>query len=239
MNAFLYGLALQWKLDLRSKTLLITCYLVPFLFFVTMGGIFTTILPGAEETLLPAMTVFGGTMGALIGLPPSLVEIYGSDIRKVYQANGVPLSLGLVLTNLSAFLHLFLMSILLYLLAPVLFDAALPAHPGHYFAELAFFLVVSLSIASIVGLAVKDPAKTSMVSILLFLPSILLSGILFPAELLPEAVATVGKLFPATWGYSLLTEQASTGEPVAPLLLLLALGVVACGLFLRKIRTRQ
>ena len=99
-----------------------------------------------------------------------LVEIYGSDIRKVYQANGVPLSLGLVLTNLSAFLHLFLMSILLYLLAPVLFDAALPAYPGQYFAELAFFLVVSLSIASIVGLAVKDPAKTSMVSILLFLP---------------------------------------------------------------------
>ena len=98
-------------------------------------------------------------MGALIGLPPSLVEIYGSDIRKVYQANGVPLSLGLVLTNLSAFLHLFLMSILLYLLAPVLFDAALPAYPGQYFAELAFFLVVSLSIASIVGLAVKDPAK--------------------------------------------------------------------------------
>ena len=125
MNAFLYGLALQWKLDLRSKTLLITCYLVPLLFFVMMGGIFTTILPGAEETLLPAMTVFGGTMGALIGLPPSLVEIYGSDIKKVYQANGVPLSLGLVLTNLSAFLHLFLMSILLYLLAPVLFDAAL------------------------------------------------------------------------------------------------------------------
>lgn len=54
MNAFLYGLALQWKLDLRSKTLLITCYLVPLLFFVMMGGIFTTILPGAEETLLPA-----------------------------------------------------------------------------------------------------------------------------------------------------------------------------------------
>ncbi len=27
---------------------------------------------------------------ALIGLPPSLVEIYGSDIKKVYLANGVP-----------------------------------------------------------------------------------------------------------------------------------------------------
>ena len=31
------------------------------------------------------MTVFGVTMGALIGLPPSLVEIYSSDIKKVYK----------------------------------------------------------------------------------------------------------------------------------------------------------
>ena len=46
-------------------------------------------------------------MGALIGLPPSLVEIYSSDIKKVYKANGVPLYLGLVLTNISAYIHLF------------------------------------------------------------------------------------------------------------------------------------
>ena len=84
MKAFLYGIALQGRLDIRSKTLLITCYLVPLLFFVVMGGIFTSIMPGTEATLIPAMTVFGVTMGALIGLPPTLVEIYGTDIRKVY-----------------------------------------------------------------------------------------------------------------------------------------------------------
>ncbi len=40
MNGFLYGLALQWKLDIRSKSLLVTCYIVPFIFFLLMGGIF-------------------------------------------------------------------------------------------------------------------------------------------------------------------------------------------------------
>ena len=39
MGAFLYGIYLQWKLDIRSKTLLITCYIVPLLFFAIMGGI--------------------------------------------------------------------------------------------------------------------------------------------------------------------------------------------------------
>ena len=37
------------------------------------------------------MTVLGVSTGALIGLPPSIVEIYGSNIKKVYKANGVPL----------------------------------------------------------------------------------------------------------------------------------------------------
>ena len=114
MGAFLYGVSLQWKLDIRSKTLLITCYIVPLLFFVIMGGIFTSVMPEARYTLIQSMTVFGVTMGALIGLPPSLVEIYSSDIKKVYKANGVPLILGLALTNISAYIHLFLMSIILY-----------------------------------------------------------------------------------------------------------------------------
>ena len=85
MKALLYGIALQWKLDIRSKTLLITCYMVPLLFFAIMGGIFTSIMPESKDTLVPAMTVMGASMGALIGLPPSLVEIYGSGMKKVYK----------------------------------------------------------------------------------------------------------------------------------------------------------
>ena len=73
MGAFLYGISLQWKMDIRSKTLLITCYIVPLLFFVLMGGIFTAVMPDAGKTLIQSMTVFGVSMGALIGLPPSLV----------------------------------------------------------------------------------------------------------------------------------------------------------------------
>lgn len=168
MGAFLYGVFLQWKLDIRSKTLLITCYIVPLLFFAVMGGIFTSVMPQAKETLIQSMTVFGVTMGALIGLPPSLVEIYSTDIKKVYKANGVPLHLGLVLTNISAYIHLFIMSVVLYFAAPLAFNAEIPDNPGRYFISLAVFIAVSLSIASIIGLAVKDQAKTSIVSIIVF-----------------------------------------------------------------------
>ena len=235
MGAFLYGISLQWKLDIRSKTLLITCYIVPLLFFAIMGGIFTSVMPEARYTLIQSMTVFGVTMGALIGLPPSLVEIYSSDIKKVYKANGVPLYLGLVLTNISAYIHLFIMSIILYIAAPLAFNAEIPENPMLYFASLAIFIAVSLSIASIIGLAVKDQAKTSMVSIIIFLPSIMLSGIMFPIELLPKAFEMVGKIFPASWGYKVMADSTFQLENLLPLIVILILAICVCGILLRKV----
>lgn len=235
MGAFFYGVFLQWKLDIRSKTLLITCYIVPLLFFAIMGGIFTSVMPESRYTLIQSMTVFGVTMGALVGLPPSLVEIYGSDIKKVYQANGVPLYLGLVFTNISAYIHLFLMSIILYLAAPLVFNAEIPENPGLYFIGLAVFIAVSLSIAGIIGLAVKDQAKTSMVSIIVFLPSTMLSGIMFPMELLPKAFETAGKMFPASWGYRLMSESTFQFENLLPLIGIFILAVCAGILLLRRI----
>lgn len=235
MRAFLYGVFLQWKLDMRSKTLLITCYIVPLLFFAVMGGIFTSVMPQAKDTLIQSMTVFGVTMGALIGLPPSLVEIYSTDIKKVYKANGVPLHLGLVLTNISAYIHLFIMSVVLYFAAPLAFNAEIPDNPGRYFISLAVFIAVSLSIASIIGLAVKDQAKTSMVSIIIFLPSILLSGIMFPIGLLPKAFQTAGKIFPASWGYRMMADYIFQLKNLVPLTVLFVLAVFACIILLRRL----
>ena len=235
MGAFLYGVFLQWKLDIRSKTLLITCYIVPLLFFAVMGGIFTSVMPQAKETLIQSMTVFGVTMGALIGLPPSLVEIYSTDIKKVYKANGVPLHLGLVLTNISAYIHLFIMSVVLYFAAPLAFNAEIPDNPGRYFISLAVFIAVSLSIASIIGLAVKDQAKTSIVSIIVFLPSILLSGIMFPIDLLPKSFQTAGKIFPASWGYRIMADYIFQLKNLVPLTVLFVLAVFACIILLRRL----
>ena len=237
MKAFLYGVGLQWKLDIRSKSLLITCYVVPLLFFAVMGGIFTSVNPEAKNTLIQSMTVMGVSMGAMIGLPPSLAEIYGSDIRKMYKANGVPLYLGLVSVFLSAFIHLLIMSGIIYLTAHVLFHAELPANLPSYFGSLAVFIAVSLSVGSVLGLLVKSQAKLTMFSQLLFLPSIMLSGIMFPAELLPETLTYAGKLLPAAWGYQMMSDRVFHPGNLWPLAAILAAAAVICGLLLRKLKS--
>lgn len=207
MSGFLYGIALQLKLDIRSKTMLITCYLVPLMFFAFMSGIFTSITPEARYTLIQSMTVFGVSMAAMIGLPSPIVEVYGSDIKNVYKANGVPLYLGVVTQFISAFIHLLMMCVIILLVAPIAFHATSPANLPLYFVSLAIFVAVSLSIGSVLGLMCKTQSKLTMISQIIFLPSIMLSGIMFPIDMLPKALETVGKIFPATWGYKLMASE--------------------------------
>ncbi len=234
MSGFLYGVVLQWKLDIRSKSLLVTCYIVPLIFFLLMGGIFTSVMPEMRSTLIQSMIVMSVSMGAFIGLPPSLVETYASDIKKVYKANGVPLYLGLATMFLSAFIHLMLTCIVILLLAPVLFEAALPIHFAGFFPALAIYIMVSLSIGSILGLIVKNQAKLTMIAQLVFLPSIMLSGIMFPADLLPDFLENVGRIFPASWGYRLMLDHGFQFENLWYFILVFCAAVIACGMLLKK-----
>ncbi len=238
MNGFLYGAALQWKLDIRSKSLLVTCYIVPLIFFLLMGGIFTSVMPEMRSTLIQSMIVMSVSMGAFIGLPPSLIETYGSDIKKIYKANGVPICLGLVTMFLSAFVHLMIACIVIVLLAPVLFEAALPERLPIFFLALAVYIIVSLSIGSVLGLTVKNQAKLTMTAQLVFLPSIMLSGIMFPIDMLPDFLEAIGRIFPASWGYRLMSDNGFCPQNLWYLTVVFFAAVAVCGVALKKQKSK-
>ena len=204
MNAFLYGIGLQWKLDLRNKGVLLTYYAVPLVFFLFIGGIFTSINPDAYKTLIPAMSVFGVSMGAFLGAPTPLIELYGSEMKKAYKVGGIPLWTAAVNNVISGLIHLMIMSTLIYLIAPLAFHADVPASPLTYFVSLAVFITACLGIGTLLGLFLKSDAKLTMISQVFFLPSVMLSGIMFPSSMLPGALQAVGKVFPATWGFESL-----------------------------------
>ena len=234
MNCFLYSLVLQWKLDIRSKSLLVTFYIVPLIFFLIMGGIFTSVMPEMGSTLIQSMIVMSVSMGAFLGLPPSLVEIYGSDIKKIYNANGVPIYLRLLTMVLSAFVHLMMTSIVIVLLAPILFKAILPTQLAIFLLSLTIYIIVSLSIGCILGLTLKNQAKLTMLAQLVFLPSIMLSGIMFPISLLPDFLQVIGHVFPAYWGYRLMLDKGLRLENLWYLILLTCIAVITCILLMNK-----
>lgn len=205
MKAFMYGIVLQFRLDIRSKTMLVTCYLVPLIFFFFMSGIFISVDPSAKNTLIPSMSVFVITMSALIGLPPSLIEIYGGEVKKVYKANGVPVYLGIVTQFISSFLHTFIVCLIIFAVAPIAFGTQLPNNLLTYFCSLISLLFVTLVIGCVLGLLIKSQAKLTMIAMIIFLPSIMLSGIMFPATMLPEFLQYLAYVFPATIGFKAMT----------------------------------
>ena len=236
MKAFVYGTALQWKMDLRSKSLLVTCYLVPLLFFAVVGEIFISVMPQTKETLIYSMTIMGICMGTAIGVPPSLAEIYGTDIRKMYKANGIPVYYGILSTAISSLLHLMILSMIINLPTPVSFDASRPENPAGYFGKVLIFAIVSLSTGAVLGCGIPDPSKIPMFSQIVFLPSIMLSGIMFPVDLLPEGLRTAGKLFPASWAYRWMTGTGSLFENLLPLCGISAAMAFACIWRLRTLK---
>jgi ABC-2 type transport system permease protein len=234
MNAFLYGIGLQWKLDLRNRGVLLTYYAVPLVFFLFIGGIFTSINPESYKTLIQAMTVFGVSMGAFLGAPAPLIELYGGEMKKAYKVGGIPLWTAAAGNVISGLIHLMIMSALIYLIAPVAFHAVVPPCALTYFVTLAVFITACISIGTLLGLFVKSSSKLTMISQIIFLPSIMLSGIMFPADMLPEALQSVGKIFPATWGFASLcsSEWHTTG-------LLVLAGIIVAATFVSVWRIKK
>ena len=212
MNGFWYGLLLQLKLDIRSKTLLITCYIVPLIFFLLIGGIFISVMPEMKSTLIQSMIVMNISMGAIIGLPPTLAETYGSDIQKVYKANGVPIYLGFVTIFLSTFVHLMISSSVIIVLAPLIFEANLPVQLPYFFLGFTMYIIVALGIGGVLGM--------------------------FPIDLLPDFLLIIGRIFPASWGYQLMLDNGFCFENAWYLILILALEVILCSLLLAKQKSK-
>ncbi len=235
MSTFLYGIGLQWKLDFRNKGVVVTYYVVPLVFFAFMGGIFTSINPDAKDTLIQSMTVFAVTMGTILGSPAPLVELYGSDIKKAYKVGGIPLWVGAVNNAISAFIHLMITSAIIYVAAPLIYQATAPESVTQHFLSVALFLLAAIGVGTLLGLFVKATSKLTMLAQIIFLPSVMLSGIMFPLSYLPSVLATIGKLFPATWGFILLTEKFDWAN-VFPLVIIFAIATVLSAFKLSRIK---
>jgi ABC-2 type transport system permease protein len=193
-------------MDMRNKHILIVYYIVPIFFFLLMSGIFSSVMPEYKATLVPSMAIFAVTMGAMLGTPVALIEVYSGDILKSYKTGRVPLRIPLVNNFISAFLNLFAVSLVILAVAPLAFGAQLPQNMGLYFLSLICFLLASVSIGTVMGLFVKSSAKLTLIGQAIFLPSVMLAGIMFPASMLPEALQYVSLVLPATLAFKGMTD---------------------------------
>jgi ABC-2 type transport system permease protein len=234
MSAFVQHLAYDFRMGLRDKTQLLMNYLFPLAFFVMIGLIFTEINPTFTETLIPAMMLNAMMASTLLGLPNPIVAAREAGIFRSFKINGVPAVSIVVIPVLGSLLHIILVSTIITVCGSLFFDGVLPLNWG-YFLLTSFLAAFALAGAGIlIGVVSPNSRGTVLFAQMIYLPSMILGGMMMPASMLPESMGKISMLLPASHAmkaYEVLAGGASASyDPIWSLVVLGAGGLLAFGL---------
>lgn len=237
MSEILYSVWLQCKLDIRNKNVLVVYYILPLVFFLVMGSVFSKIDPTSKDKLVQSMSIVAISMSAFLGTPVPIVEIFSSDIKKTYKVGNIPLWVILLTSFLSALVHMLIVSGIIYITAPIIFNANKPSNLLIYFLLLIVVISVSAIIGITIGLVVKNNTTMTMFSQFIFLPSMLISGVMFPKNMLPDILGNIANVLPATHGIKVLTSLENLNiSLIMPLLFIGLISLASLFVFYKKVQ---
>ncbi|MCK5155726.1 MAG: ABC transporter permease [Spirochaetales bacterium] len=234
MKAFINHFLFEFRTGIRNKTLLLMNYLFPLGFYAMMGLVMGEINPDFVTTMIPAMVVFAILASTMLGLPDPLVTAREAGIFRSYKINGVPAISILIIPALTTILHMAVVTIIITATAPLFFGAPIPIN---WVAFIVIFLVTAFACSGIgvlIGVISPSSRMTVLWSQLIFLPSMLLGGMMLPYSILPEMMRKIAQLLPATQAMNafrgLTQNQAADFDPILSIIILLAGGILAFGL---------
>lgn len=237
MRGLAYSIGLQCKLDLRNRNVLSAYYVMPIIFFLVMGAVFEKIDPMAKDTLVQTMSILAVSIAAFLGTPAPIVDFFASDCKKTYKVGNIKLYTVLITTFLSAMVHMLIVTTLIFITAPIIFDVNSPENIILYFLWMLVIIVISTILGMIIGLLSKNNSTMIMISQIIFLPTMLISGIMLPRDLLPNILQNLGKILPATYAVEIMTSLNDiTFEMIYPLITIGVLALIVLVIQYRKIQ---
>ncbi len=231
MTAYLNHFNFEFRTGLRNPTQLLMNYLFPLAFYGMMGLVMTQINPGFKQALVPAMVVFCAMTATVLALPGPLVDSRVAGIFRSYKINGVPALAILSMPALSTGLHVLIVSAIITLTGPALFGGLAPTDWGAFVLVTLVAVFTFAALGALIGVVCSDTRSTVLYSQLIYLPSMLLGGLMVPISLLPASVARFAGLLPPAHAMQAFTGlafgQATTFDPVRSLIILGSSGLLA------------
>jgi ABC-2 type transport system permease protein len=199
MSAFAYHFGFEFKTGLRNPNLLLLNYLFPIGFYAAMGLVMTQVNPGFTQVLLPSMAIFAILASTILGLPSPLVDDREAGVYRSFKINGVPAFSILIIPALTTIFHALIAATLIALTAPVFFDAIPPESWPALFGVLVVTAFACGGIGALIGVISANSRSTILWSQLIFLPSMLIGGLMIPLSMLPPSVIPISSLLPTTY----------------------------------------
>ena len=234
MTAFTSHFAFAFRTGLRNATQLMMNYLFPLGFYALLGLVMVQINPLFKDDIVPAMVIFVAMASMLLGLPSPLVEEREAGIYRTYKINGVPALSILIIPALTTILHSLIASAIIVVTAAPLFGGQLPVHWGS-FILITFLTVFTFgALGVLIGVVSTNSRATVLWSQLIFLPSMLIGGLMLPVSLLPESIRPFTALLPSARAMQAFVGLAYGREtvldPAVSAVVLLATATLALGL---------
>ena len=236
MNAFPQHFSFEFRTGIRNRSLLLMTYLFPLLVYVLLGALMTAVNPMFRETMIPAMIIFATMSGTLLSLPSALVTARKAGIFRSYKINGVPAISILLIPALSVLLHLVVITVIITFTAPLAFNAPLPVNWFGFVLTFILIVAVCAGLGLLIGVVSSSSQTTVLLGQILFLPSMLLGGLMLPTSILPDALRKIAMLLPTTYAMNAFRGLAlglpTDYNPVWSVAVLAASTVLAFGLAL-------
>lgn len=231
MKAFITHFLFDLKTGLRDKTLLLMNYLFPLGFYLVIGGIMPKLNPQYGDMLIPSMMIFAIMVSTILGIPNVLVTSRNNGIFRSYKINGVSKFSMLAIPTLSTIIHTVIVTVIILVSSPILFSAKLPGNIGGLIIVFISTAIAFSGLALLIGVIAKNTSITVLYSQALFLPSMLIGGLMVPANVLPESITKFGKLLPTTYAMDAFQALAENGHasfnPLISLSVLILCGIIS------------
>ncbi len=234
MTAFFHHFMYDFRTGLRDKSLLLLNYLFPLGVYVLMGLLMTGLNPTFAPTMIPAMILVAMMSSTLLGLPNPVVDSREAGIYRSFKINGVPAFSIVIIPILSSFVHILLMSIIITFTAGPFFKAGIPVYWGYFALILVLAAFTFASLGMLIGVVSPSSRAIPLFSQSIFLPSMILGGLMIPSDMLPSGLFRVSLLLPTTHAMNAWRELAfglsSAVSPGWALLALFSSGIIAFAL---------
>jgi ABC-2 type transport system permease protein len=234
MTALTNHFMFEFKTGLRNPGTMMMIYLLPIGFFAAMGFVMVAINPGYAEILIPSMIIFANMSGSILGQPNGIVDAREAGIFRSFKINGIPVISVLSIPALSIIIHGLITSAIIAVTAVPLFDAA---EPVNWLAIALITLLTAFTFGTLgmlIGVVSSSSRTVVLWSQLIYLPSILLGGMMIPLELLPETVQKFSGLFPSSYAMEAFNgfayHRETTINPWISVIVLLVSGFLALAL---------
>ena len=216
MKAFIHHLAYDFKTGIRDKSKLLMFYLFPLVFFALVGGFMTAVNPFFKETMLPAMLLFAFMSAALLTLPSIILNARESGVFRSYRINGVPSASIIFIPVLGTAVHMAVVSAAISVAGVALFGGIAPTNIVGYAAAALLSYLAMAGFGVLIGVAAGNTNVSVLLGQLIYIPSIILGGLMVPADLFPQAFKSISLLMPATHAMKVFKGLGNPQSAVIP-----------------------